>query len=170
MNKKLTIKQDMFCLEYIIDFNATQAAIRAGYSQRTAQAIGAENLTKPLIQACIAELIAERVNAVSMDAQYVLKRLVDIDKLDVLDILDDSGCMKAIKDWPKEWRISISGLDVQDMMSGDVQSVIKKIKWPDKLKNLELLGRHIDVKAWDGERTQDNSPIQVVKIEVVGAS
>ncbi|HHZ71241.1 MAG TPA: terminase small subunit, partial [Methylococcaceae bacterium] len=77
---KLTDKQEMFCLEYIIDLNATQAAIRAGYSEKTAQKIGSENLSKPLIQARIAELMAERVDSIELDAKYVLKRLVEIDE------------------------------------------------------------------------------------------
>jgi len=100
----------------------------------------------------------------------VLNRLVEIDSLDVLDILDNTGNVKAIREWPKAWRTSISGIDVQDMMSGDTDSILKKIKWPDKLRNLELLGKHVDVKAWDGEQTTDNSPIQKVQIEVISAS
>jgi len=154
---KLTDKQEMFCLEYIIDLNATQAAIRAGYSEKTAQKIGSENLSKPLIQARIAELMAERVDSIELDAKYVLKRLVEIDELDVLDILDNTGCMKAIKDWPKSWRTSISGLDVQEMLGDDIVSVVKKIKWPDKLRNIELLGKHVDIQAFNEKSTVDNT-------------
>ncbi len=73
MAKPLTSKQEMFCLEYLIDLNATQASIRAGYSAKTAQAIGAENLTKPLIQARIAEAMKERSEKTKIDAAYVLK-------------------------------------------------------------------------------------------------
>ena len=80
------------------------------------------------------------------------------------------GNMKAIRDWPKAWRTSISGLDVQDMISGDTESVIKKIKGPDKLRNLELLGKHVDIKAWDGENSDNDQPIQKIQIEVVGAN
>ncbi len=168
---KLTSKQEVFCIEYLVDFNATQAAIRAGYSLKTAQSIGAENLRKPLIQSNIAKVMGSRTDSANVDAVYVLKRLKEIDELDVVDILDDSGNMRAIKDWPKAWRTSISGLDISEMMGGsDIAITVKKIKWPDKLKNLELLGRHVDIKAWDGERTQDNSPIQKVQIEVVSAS
>ena len=119
---KLTDKQEMFCLEYLIDLNATQAAIRAGYSEKTAQQVGSENLSKPVINQYISKLKAERSNSVSIDAKYVLKRLVEIDSLDVLDILDESGSMKQIKEWPKSWRISISGLDIQEMMSGDIST------------------------------------------------
>ena len=120
MAKPLTAKQEMFCLEYLIDLNATQAAIRAGYSEKTAHSIGNENLIKPLIQECIAQLMADRSNSIAVDAKYVLKRLVEIDELDVVDILDDSGCILAIKDWPKSWRTSITGLDVQEMMGDDI--------------------------------------------------
>lgn len=114
----------------------------------------------------------KRVNAeeANINAKYVLKRLIEIDELDVIDILDNTGNMKAIRDWPKAWRTSISGLDVQDMMSGDTESVIKKIKWPDKLRNLELLGKHVDIKAWDGENSSNEQPIQKIEIEVVGAN
>ena len=52
---KLTPKQQLFVEEYLIDLNATQAAIRAGYSKKTAQVIGAENLSKPMVAAAIAE-------------------------------------------------------------------------------------------------------------------
>jgi len=70
---RLTDKQELFCLEYLIDLNATQAAIRAGYSARTAQAIGAENLTKPLISERIAKAFNERAEETKINAAYVLK-------------------------------------------------------------------------------------------------
>ena len=170
MTKKLTSKQEVFCLEYLIDLNATQAAIRAGYSVKTAKEQGYENLTKPHIHLKITELKAERAESVAVSAKYVLNRLVEIDELDVLDILDNTGNVKAIREWPKAWRTSISGLDVQDMMSGDTESIIKKIKWPDKLRNLELLGKHVDVRAWGDEQQQSNEPIQRIEIEVVSAN
>lgn len=59
---KLTAKQEAFCREYMVDFNATQAAIRAGYSENTARSIGQENLTKPDIQEKLAELSKEATN------------------------------------------------------------------------------------------------------------
>jgi len=155
----LTDKQEMFCREYLIDLNATQAAIRAGYSEKTARASGCENLTKPDIQNRIAELKAERNEQVSVDAAYVLRRLIEIDEMDVLDILLANGELKPIKDWPKVWRTTLSGMDVTEM-AGDSAGLLKKIKWPDKVKNLELLGKHVTVQAF-----KDN-----VKNELVGAN
>lgn len=155
----LTDKQEMFCREYLIDLNATQAAIRAGYSEKTARASGCENLTKPDIQNRIAELKADRNEQVSVDAAYVLSRLIEIDEMDVLDILNANGELKPIKDWPKVWRTTLSGMDVTEM-AGDAAGRLKKIKWPDKVKNLELLGKHVTVQAF-----KDN-----VKNELVGAN
>jgi phage terminase small subunit len=69
---KLTAKQDRFVAEYLIDLNATQAAIRAGYSEKTARFIGAENLTKPIISAAVATAQGKRQQRTEIDADYVL--------------------------------------------------------------------------------------------------
>lgn len=145
----LTDKQEMFCREYLIDLNATQAAIRAGYSAKTANRTASENLSKPDIQFRITELKAKRNEDVSINAEYVLKRLVEIDQMDVLDILNSNGDLKPVAEWPKVWRTTLSGLEVMEMASeGNAAALLKKIKWPDKVKNLELLGKHISVQAF----------------------
>lgn len=143
----LTDKQEMFCREYLIDLNATQAAIRAGYSEKTANEQGAQNLAKLSIQNRISDLKLQRNEQISIDAGYVLRRLIEIDEMDVLDILLANGELKPIKDWPKVWRTTLSGMDVTEM-SGDDPGFLKKIKWPDKVKNLELLGKHVTVQAF----------------------
>ena len=142
----LTPKQQRFVEEYLIDLNATQAAIRAGYSEKTAKSIGQENLTKPDIQKAIEEAQSKRAEQTQIDAAYVLKRLIEIDQMDVLDIMDDNGNVKPIKDWPKTWRQYISNIETISMDDGE--GWLKKIKWPDKVKNLELLGRHVSVGAF----------------------
>ncbi len=145
----LTDKQEMFCREYLIDLNATQAAIRAGYSAKTANRTASENMSKPDIQSRIAELKAKRNEDVSINAAYVLNRLVEIDQMDVLDIMTSTGELKPVTQWPKVWRTTLSGLDVIEMAAeGNTTSLLKKIKWPDKVKNLELIGKHIDVQAF----------------------
>ncbi|EIW8636490.1 terminase small subunit [Klebsiella pneumoniae] len=145
----LTDKQEMFCCEYLIDLNATQAAIRAGYSAKTANRTASENLSKPDIQSRIAELKEQRNDLVGINATYVLNRLVEIDQMDVLDILTSTGELKPVTQWPKVWRTTLSGLDVIEMAAeGNTTALLKKIKWPDKVKNLELIGKHIDVQAF----------------------
>ncbi|WP_260515009.1 MULTISPECIES: terminase small subunit [unclassified Serratia (in: enterobacteria)] len=171
----LTDKQEMFCREYLIDLNATQAAIRAGYSTKTANRTASENLSKPDIQLRISELKVQRNDLVGINATYVLNRLVEIDRMDVLDILNSSGELKPVSEWPTVWRTTLSGLDILEMAAeGNSAATLKKIKWPDKVKNLELLGKHIEVNAFketldhkssDGTMTPKPTVIQLIPVE-----
>jgi len=70
---KLTAKQQRFVEEYLIDLNATQAAIRAGYSPESAKEIGCENLTKPNIKAAIDKAMAERSRRTGITQDRVLR-------------------------------------------------------------------------------------------------
>lgn len=148
----LTDKQDMFCREYLLDLNATQAAIRVGYSAKTANRTATKLLSKAVIQNRITELKAKRNKDVGIDADYVLRRLVEIDQMDVLDILNDDGSLKAVSLWPKSWRTTLTGLDIsttiQNVDEETAETILKKVKWPDKVKNLELLGKHVRVQAF----------------------
>lgn len=160
---KLTDKQELFAREYLKDLNATQAAIRAGYSEKTAQEQSSRLLSNVMVQDRIAELKAERNEEVGVDAAYVLRRLVEIDQMDVLDIMTDDMSIKPVSEWPASWRRYLSGFDLADMFEGrgedrEMVGILKKIKWPDKVKNLELLGKHVTVQAF-----KDN-----VKNELVG--
>ena len=91
---KITPKQERVVLEYLCDLNATQAAIRAGYSQASARMIGPENLSKPAVAQRLSELMAERNGKVQLDGQWVLERLVAIVDRDP----DGSKNVVAIKD------------------------------------------------------------------------
>lgn len=86
--KGLTDKQEMFCKEYMIDLNATQAAIRAGYSEKTADVIGCENLVKPNIQAYIADLKAKRSEKVEVTAEKILEHLNTLRSSNINDYIE----------------------------------------------------------------------------------
>lgn len=146
---KLTAKQRAFVEEYLIDLNATQAAIRAGYSQKTAKSVGQENLTKPDVRAAVEKANKERLQRNQVDADYILRRLSEIDEMDVADLLDEAGNIRSVSDWPKVWRTTISGIDLHELLTGDTKTIVRKIKWPDKVRNLELLGKHIRVGAFE---------------------
>lgn len=75
---KMTTKQKRFCDEYLIDLNATKAAIRSGYSEKTARKIGQENLTKPDIKEYIAERMAEKESELIADQDEVLRYLTSV--------------------------------------------------------------------------------------------
>lgn len=170
MPKQLTAKQAAFVEEYLKDLNATQAAIRAGYSARTADVIGGELLRKTLVAAALAERIKARAERNQVDADYVLQRMVEIDKMDVLDILTDDMSLKPVSEWPRVWRQYLSGFDLADMFEGsgdarEMVGIMKKIKWPDKVKNLELLGRHFGMFKETVEHTgKGGGPIQYQRV------
>ncbi|WP_368648987.1 terminase small subunit [Castellaniella ginsengisoli] len=148
MASKITPKQARFVEEYLKDLNATQAAIRAGYSARSAKQRAADLLSLPHVQAAVAEAQAARSRRIEIDQDYVLARMVEIDQMDVLDIMTDDMALKPVSDWPRVWRQYLSGFDLAEMFEGrgderEMVGILKKIKWPDKTKNLELLGRHL---------------------------
>lgn len=145
-------QQQLFVRELMKDLNQKQAAIRAGYSENTAAAQASRLLTNVNVKAAFDELKAIRNEQLGVDAGYVLQRLLTVDQLDVADILDNSGAVKPVNEWPKEWRQNISSFEVAT--DGQGTSVVK-LKFPDKVKNLELIGRHIDVAAWTSNQTID---------------
>ncbi|MGL4315329.1 MAG: terminase small subunit [Pseudomonas sp.] len=154
-----TGKKRLFCSYYVADknLNGSAAAIKAGYAEKSAAQTAYKFLLDPECKAYIARLMEERCERVKVDADYVLRRLTEIDQLDVLDILTNDGDLKPLRDWPKEWRQSISGVDISSIISGDVETILKKIKFPDKLRNLELLGKHVDVGAFREQIVVDDA-------------
>ena len=170
---KLAPRQSRFVDEYLVDLNATQAAIRAGYSEKTADSQSARLLVNVKVQSTIQGRMHRRSERTEVDSDYVLRRLADIDEMDILDILTDDGALKPIKDWPKTWRTTLSGLDISTTITNFkeelTENILKKIKWPDKVKNLELIGKHVDVQAWRErlEHTGPNGgPIQTINSEM----
>jgi len=145
-DRPLTPKQQRFVEEYLIDLNATQAAIRAGYSVKGAEVQASKLLRIAKVEKAVKIGYQKKSEKAAIDAAYVLNRLRDISEMDALDILAEDGNLKPIREWPKIWRQMISGLDVAN--NPDTGVTIKKIKWPDKVKNLELIGRHIGVGAF----------------------
>lgn len=145
---KLTDKQELFAREFIKDLNATQAAIRAGYSEKTARAIGCENLTKPDIQQRIAELNQERMERVQIDADYVLRQAVKLHE----------RCMQEVE--PITDR---RGEEVTDEQGRTVYGFDAK----GAAAALKLVGEHITVQAFKtnvkAEHVgKDGKPIEVV--------
>ncbi|HDP4933813.1 TPA: terminase small subunit [Escherichia coli] len=151
--KPLTAMQEAYCQSYIkTPENQSQAAIDAGFSPNTAAVKASGMMRDERIQKRIAELMEERNKRMRVSADYVLMRLVEIDQMDVLDILNDDGSLKPIREWPKIWRTTLSGFDlsstIMNMNEDAIETILKKIKWPDKVKNLELIGKHVDVNAF----------------------
>ena len=152
VTQKLTPKEQRFCDEYIVDLNATQAAIRAGYSRHTARSIGSENLTKPAIINQIEYAKTERATQTGIDAAWVVTRLANEVEADINDIYDDDGAVLPVSEWPLIWRQGlVTGIDVEMIKgpNGCEMGMVKKIRFSDRVKRLELIGKHVSVKAFD---------------------
>ncbi|MTI61857.1 MAG: terminase small subunit [Firmicutes bacterium] len=157
-NDELTDKQRIFCEEYLIDLNATQAAVRAGYSEKTAYSIGQENLNKPEIQEEIKRLKKARSKRTQITADRVLEELAKIgfanikDYLKVKDMEYITGVDKEGKPITKKAR----GVEIfkTDNIEDDIAAAIAEIKQTktgislklhDKIKALEDIGKHLDM-------------------------
>ena len=139
--RKLNPKQQRFVEEYLIDLNATQAAIRAGYSPKTATAIASENLAKPNISAAIACAMAERSKRTGITQDRVLEELAKVAFIKLTDIVDDTGKSKA--DATDEDRACIESIKYKRTDTDTGYSEEREVKASPKLKALELIGRHL---------------------------
>ena len=139
---KLTEKQKRFVEEYLIDLNATQAAIRAGYSPNTAKDIGCENLAKPNIRACIDKEIAERSKRTGINQDRVIRELARLAFVNANDVIDMEEA--TLKDGATEDdTAAIASVKVKTIPTKEGEGIESEIKLTDKLKALELLGKHL---------------------------
>ena len=142
MAKKLTKKQQLFVDEYLIDLNATQAAIRAGYSVDTAREIGCENLTKPNIQQAIAKAMAERSKRTGVNQDRVVLELARIAFVNIEDVVDtDTG--EILPNASKDDLACIESVKFKQSDNQYGGSIEREVKLASKLKALEKLGQQL---------------------------
>ncbi|AGY47923.1 terminase small subunit [Bacillus phage poppyseed] len=167
---RLTPKQQMFVKEYLIDLNATQAALRAGYSAKTAKQTGTENLSKPIIQAEIQKHMNNRAEKIDVSADRILQELAAIAFHDVNEVV-----YVDTREYVSGWKITQKETDeqpeIKEPMYSTAQMVVVKdlseltplqrksiaaikqgkegieIKFHDKIKAAELLGKHMKLFA-----------------------
>lgn len=139
---KLTKKQQLFVDEYLIDLNATQAAIRAGYSTETAAVIGCENLIKPNIKDSICKAMAERSKRTGINADRIIQELAKIAFLNPTDVIDmDEATVRG--DSNRDDTAAIASVKVKRIPTDNGDIVEREVKTYDKIKALDLLGKHI---------------------------
>lgn len=142
----LTSKQQRFVDEYLEDLNATQAAIRAGYSKKTAASIGQENLTKPEIAKSLKEAIQRRSDRTAITQDYVLAGIVEIIERcrQVAPVLDRSGSQVFV-DTPDGCLAPAFEFDAKNV-----------------LKGFELLGKHLRLFT---DKDQLDTELKRIEIE-----
>ncbi len=134
----MTKKQKLFVEEYLIDLNATQAAIRAGYSPDTAGSIGGENLKKPEISAAIAKAMAERSRRTGINQDRILQEIAKLALVNIDDVVDlETGEIKESA--TKEDLACIQSIKIKPTEFGTE----REIKFYDKKGSLEMAGKHL---------------------------
>ena len=141
---KLTRKQFLFVHEYLKDMNATQAAIRAGYSKHSAFSIGIENLKKHLIAEELSKAFAARAGRLRIDADYVLNQAVKLHE----------RCMQEVR--PKMIRVDGKSVHAEDE-DGNLMFLFDTAG---AAKALELIGKHVGVQAFK-DRLDLNATIAI---------
>lgn len=141
---ELTEKQENFCNEYLIDFNASRAARAAGYSDDTAYAIGSENLRKPEIQARIHQLRAEMGKQFNITRERIAQEYARIAFGDIRKIFKEDGSLLLPFEWDDDTAAAIAGIDTDELFDGvgrerEQIGVTKKVKLSDKRAALDSL-------------------------------
>lgn len=158
-SKNLTEMQERFAREYVISMNATDAARKAGYSEAMAiSKASGEILQNPGIQALIKELKAPVIARLELSAEHILHELNRIARCDVGEAFNESGGLKDIHSIPEDVRRCIQSIEVDELFSGagkdrEQIGVTRKIKFWDKNKGLELIGKHFKLYTDKVEHT-----------------
>lgn len=156
----LTDKQRKFVDEYMIDLNATQAAIRAGYSVHSAADIGGQLLAKTQVADAIGKATAERSRRTGVNADRVVRELAKLAFADLSDVasLDDASIRDGAK---KDETAAIQSVKVKTIPTEDGCITEREVKLCDKNKALELLGRHLGMFV-DKVKLED-TPVVILK-------
>lgn len=160
----LTPKQERFVSEYLIDLNATQAAIRAGYSAKTASETGWENLRKPQIVSAIQEAKAKREKRTNITQDMVLAEFAKIGFSDIRKAVRWGGVPEAQEDGSLVYPVELVASEDIDHDTaaaiGEVSLTASgvKIKMHDKLNALEKIARHLGMFSGEGPNVTVNVP------------
>jgi phage terminase small subunit len=144
----LNARQCKFVTEYLIDLNATKSAIRAGYSARTAEKIGQENLRKPEIAAAVREALDARERRTLITADRILRELGRIAFFDPRKVYDEDGNLIPVHRLSDDEAAVIAGIEVIETISDDGARVVsrtKKLRFWDKNSALEKAMRHLSL-------------------------
>jgi phage terminase small subunit len=162
MMADLNDKQLAFCREYIVDLNSTQAAIRAGYSDKTAGAIGSRLLKNVKVEAEIKRLMDQRSERTNVTADDVVRQLAKIAFLDMRDIVDWGMEKRERKDGSEYMAEYVRPRNAEEVDGTLIQSVKMgkfgfEIMIPDRMRAMEMLAKHLGV--------YDDRPQTTVSIE-----
>ena len=170
--KALNPKQQQFVAEYLVDLNATQAAIRAGYSPKTAGVQGFDLLRKPEIAAAIESLRNEHAKNTGLTVERVLTEVMRLAFFDIRKLTDAEGNPIPINQLDDDTAAAIQGLDLATERSRDEDgsgTVVRKYKIADKNAALERLFKHLGLFQKDNDQNNPAKALQAL-LDVVDGS
>jgi len=157
---KLTDKQKRFVEEYIIDLNAKQAAIRAGYSEKRAGEIGYQLLQKTTVENAIKLAMDSREKRTNISADRVLLEIARLAFNDPRAIFDKNGALLPIKKWSDQSAAAISSVKVTALIQdGEKIGETQEIKFWDKNRSLDMAAKHLGLNA--PQKTEESGTITV---------
>lgn len=170
--KPLHPRKEAFCLEYIIDFNGSQAAIRAGYSERSSRVIAHEMLSDPMVSERVQQLIAERSQRTEITADRVLREVARIGLSDVRRLFNADGSMKALHQLDDDTAAAVASVETLEEFEGTGKDrrfigYTKKVKLWDKNSAAEKLMKHLGM--FEKDNAQGAEALRSVLVEFVSA-
>lgn len=165
----LSDKQKLFCDEYLIDLNATQAAIRAGYSKKTAYSSGQRLLKDVEVQKWVQFRMEERGKRTEITQDRVLEEYAKLAYFDPQKLYDENGNLLPVNKLDKDVAAALIGVDVtESIIDGNVVTLTKKVKYSDKKGALDSLARHLGMfndKLHHSGNVDMNFTVEFVKPE-----
>jgi phage terminase small subunit len=164
----VTPKQDRFVAEYLANgLNATNAAMAAGYSEKSARQQGSRMLANPEVAAAVAGKTTEVMQRLEITAEMVLQEIGKLAFFDPIHLLNSDGSVKQIHEIEQRHRVSIAGFEVCELFEGQGEQkhaygLLKKVKLVDKTRNLDMLARYF--KMFKEDRDDD---LEVNKITAI---
>lgn len=152
-------KQQRFAEEYLIDLNAKQAAIRAGYSPKSAEQQGSALLRNPQVSAYIEQRMAQLSARTGVNQERIIRELARVAFLDPTHLVDMDSA-EILESTSEDDRAAIASVKVKTM-GGDVEMVEREVKFADKLKALELLGKRYGMWV-DKQQIDVQGAVQIV--------
>lgn len=165
MGRKTQTRYERFAREYVIDLNATRAAIAAGYSEDSATAQASALLTNHNVKKLVAQLTAARLSKLDVTGERIIEELAKIGFSDIRKIFSADGQLKDVCDIDDETASAIAGIEYEKLFQhfgkGQAEHIgnVAKIKLADKLRALELLGKYRKLFTEKVEVTGDDALI-----------
>lgn len=163
-NKPLTKKQELFVQEYVVDFNGTAAAIRAGYSKKTATLIATQNVRKPNIKFRIDAVLEARAAVNAITVNRILEEYGKLAFMDPRKFFKEDGSVLDVTELDDSSAACVAGMDISVVKKeGTTTEYIKKIRLTDKSKALKDLATYLHMFAEKDDSGKEDNYAEVLK-------